>query len=526
MLKRQAFLLVAVAWVMVLAACGGAMPASGPADAQPASANAGTHSQPDAAVAPHAAAPTELSYPIVDTGQTACYDNNSAIACPAAGEPFYGQDAHVAGNAPSYTNNGDGTVTDDVTGIMWQQSPDTDGDGDINADDKFIQADAVGYCEALTLAGYDDWQLPSVKQLYSLIDFRGADPAPESTDTFHLTPFIDTQSFDFAYGDTDAGERVIDAQFASSTLYVATTMNGLRTMFGVNLADGRIKGYGLDGRGGEKMFYTLCTRNVADYGVNDFVDNGDGTVTDRATGLMWTQDDSGVGLAWEVALAWVQQMNAEKYRGYSDWRLPNAKELQGLVDYTRAPAITHSAAIDPVFNVTAITNEAGQTDYPFYWTSTTFLRSDGSAANAVYVAFGRGLGSMDGTSVIDVHGAGCQRSDPKEAGAGTYPSWGHGPQGDVRRVYNYVRLVRGGTDGPGVTGGAAGAQTAPSAGDAGPGRLPPAAALDACTDLAQGAACSFTTPDGEISGTCRDVPAQSLACVPEGGPGSGPSAGP
>jgi len=112
------------------------------------------------------------------------------------------------------------------------------------------------------------------------------------------------------------------------------------------------------------------------------------------------------------------------------------------VDYTRSPDTTGSAAIDPVFNATRITNEAGEPDYPFYWSGTTFLRFDGSADRAVYVAFGRGLGSMDGESVIDVHGAGCQRSDPKDGAPADYPSWGDGPQGDVQRVFNYVRLVR------------------------------------------------------------------------------------
>ena len=44
------------------------------------------------------------------------------------------------------------------------------------------------------------------------------------TNTSGLTPFIDTSYFAFDYGDTSAGERVIDAQYWSSTQYVGTTM--------------------------------------------------------------------------------------------------------------------------------------------------------------------------------------------------------------------------------------------------------------------------------------------------------------
>ena len=58
-------------------------------------------------------------------------------------------------------------------------------------------------------------------------------------------PFIDREYFKFSYGDASRGERIIDSQFATRTKYVSTTMAGSETMFGVNFADGRIKGYGL-----------------------------------------------------------------------------------------------------------------------------------------------------------------------------------------------------------------------------------------------------------------------------------------
>lgn len=378
------------------------------------------------------------SFPVVDTGQDTCYNNSGAITCPDSGESFYGQDAQHTSNAPAYTDNGDGTVTDNISGLMWQQNPDSDGDGDIDADDKLTYDEAVAGASTLDLGGYTDWRLPTIKELYSLILFSGIDPSGyEGTDTSGLFPFMDTAFFDFAYGDTSAGERIIDAQYATTTKYVSTTMNGNETMFGVNFADGRIKGYPTV----NKTFFVIYVRENAAYGQNNFADNGDGTITDNATELVWGQYDSGTGLNWEEALAWVQTKNAENYLGHNDWRMPNAKELQSIVDYTRSPDTTSSAAIDPLFNVTPITNEAGQNDYPCYWSSTTHAnRSEVSGGFGVYVAFGRAMGYMNGTW-IDVHGAGAQRSDPKSGDPDVWPT-GHGPQGDAIRIYNYVRLVR------------------------------------------------------------------------------------
>jgi hypothetical protein len=147
---------------------------------------------------------------------------------------------------------------------------------------------------------------------------------------------------------------------------------------------------------------------------------------------------------WSQALAWVSQLD---YAGHSDWRLPNAKELQSIVDYNRSPQTTGGAAISPLFKSSAISDEGGRSNYAFYWTSTTHL--DGRAAGnaAAYVAFGEALGFMrrprmgSQPTLMDVHGAGAQRSDPKIGNPADYPS-GFGPQGDVRRIYNMVRLVR------------------------------------------------------------------------------------
>ena len=379
---------------------------------------------------PEPAPEFNLSYVVVDTAQEKCYDNSQEIACPQLGEAFYGQDAQYQGIQPAYQDNGDGTVTDLNTGLMWQQDP----------GDKMTYEEAVANASSVNLAGYDDWRLPTIKELYSLILFSGTDPAPESVEP--AVPFIDTNYFDFEYGDISAGERIIDAQYWSSTEYVATTMNQDATVFGVNFADGRIKGYPRDtGPQGQPMKqFVRYVRGNSDYGVNNFVDNGDGTITDTATGLMWSENDSGKGMDWEDALAWVQQNNEENYLGHNDWRLPNAKELQSIVDYTRSPQTTNSAAIDPVFKVTSIIDERGEMNYPFYWTSTTHVDAAGGGGGAVYIAFGEAFGYMS-NSWIDVHGAGAQRSDPKSGDPADYP-YGRGPQGDAIRIYNYVRCVR------------------------------------------------------------------------------------
>ncbi|WP_281170213.1 DUF1566 domain-containing protein [Psychromonas aquimarina] len=136
---------------------------------------------------------------------------------------------------------------------------------------------------------------------------------------------------------------------------------------------------------------------------------------------------------------------------YEDWRLPNAKELHTVLDYSRSPDTSSSAAVDPLFNATSFVNEEGVTDWGYYWTSTTHVDNNGEGRSAAYVSFGRALGYMNST-VMDVHGAGAQRSNSKsnvadEPGAQTVSGvngifYSKGPQGDILRLDNKVRCVR------------------------------------------------------------------------------------
>jgi hypothetical protein len=372
-----------------------------------------------------------LSYPVVDTDQTWCFSDDEIIEC---GDEFSGQDAQYEGVQPSYQDNGDGTVTDLNTGLMWIQ----------DAGDKTYYADAIEELETYTFAGYDDWRLPTIKELYSLALFSGVDVGgAESSDVDGLWPFLDDDYFVFLYGDETGSNRVIDAQWLSSSIYAATVNVRQSCFFGFNFSDGRIKCYPVEAspNGG---YFAQYVRGDGSYGVNDYVDNGDGTVSDSATGLTWAQGDNGEPYDWEGALNYCNDLSLG---GSDDWRLPNIKELHSIIDYERSPDTTDSPAIDPLFTLSPITNEAGESDWGFYWSSTTFISYPSNVAAAAYISFGRALGYMgDPGGWIDVHGAGAQRSDPK-ANTETF-EFGRGPQGDAVRSDNYVLCVTGGVADP------------------------------------------------------------------------------
>lgn len=102
-----------------------------------------------------------------------------------------------------------------------------------------------------------------------------------------------------------------------------------------------------------------------------YTDNGDGTITDNVTGLMWekltndaTIHDKDDCYTWANAFAMkITDLNTANFAGHNDWRLPNINELQTLADYGRS-----FPAIDPAFNngVDSFNGSSG------YWSSTTF----------------------------------------------------------------------------------------------------------------------------------------------------------
>lgn len=419
-----------------------------------------------------------LTYPIVGSGQALCFDNTTQIPCPLLGQAFYGQDAQEPRTKARYTFEDNGRVVyDNITGLYWMRGPSINSTA--NDSDKMTYPEALAYVQkvnAMNYGGYNDWRIPTLKQLYSLYQAYGTDPGNDNGSTSYLTPFINTTYFNVTYGSGQSasvgtGERIIDAQYLSSTNFIGNPSTGPRQkIFGVNFADGRIKGYGQNFAGAQNYTFTwfvMLVRGNPAYGTNKFVNSGNGTVTDLATGLMWSRNDSGHGMTWEQALSYVQVANKNHYLGYDNWRLPSIKELQSISNYSNAPEYNAKPAINTnFFNSTQITNENGTRDYGYYWSSTThenaILNGAPKGNQADYIAFGEALGwapaGAGPQEWIDFHGAGAQRSDSKTPAplsytitrnvtknGVTYVGYSFGPEGDAVRGEDFVRLVRNAT---------------------------------------------------------------------------------
>ncbi len=123
---------------------------------------------------------------ISKTGQTASY---------RAGDDGDHQTG-IAWLNPRFSDNGDGTVTDNATGLMWVKAPHAlAGNGGIKLWD-----DAVDFCNGLIFAGHSDWRLPNVRELQSLIDYGKSNPALPSGH-----PFSGVQSSPYWSSTSNAG---------------------------------------------------------------------------------------------------------------------------------------------------------------------------------------------------------------------------------------------------------------------------------------------------------------------------------
>lgn len=280
-----------------------------------------------------------------DTGQTKCYDNTQEITCPNPGEPFYGQDANYAPcNTHSYTKLDSSSnalpdeatewamVRDNVIGLIWEVKTD---DGTIHDKDNTytwyeLQNEFIDILNAQGFGGYADWRLPNPKELTTIADSNIPWPGPAIS-----TAYFPNTVFDYYWSSTT---HCFDYPLRASR---------------VGFSDGGLYGYLKTSSGVVRAVH-------GGQATNNFVDDGNGTVTDTDTGLIWQKETAPGIYSWEQALEYCESLSLA---GYDDWRLPNRNELQSIVDYSQC-----TPCIDTAFFLNTVSSP--------YWTSTSYANLD------------------------------------------------------------------------------------------------------------------------------------------------------
>jgi len=291
---------------------------------------------------------TTDAFKLPDTGQTKCYQSVSPYAeIPCAGT---GQDGAYNINPMSYTDNGNGTVRDNNTGLMWQkcsvgQNNDLSCSGTAaiynwyqatgTADSTYNPSGGTNVCGALNTSnfgGHSDWRLPTEQELQTIVDYSIPNPGP----TINAAYFPNTGA-DYYWSST---------ALAVQGNGVCAPQDGFCGAWPVRFYDGAVLGFWADEYFKSSSYYVRCVRGGQP--AQSFTDNSNGTVTDNKTGLVWQKcsagqnDDatcsgSAVGYTGNDVLSYCNNLSLA---GQTDWRLPNIKELASLTDTSRyMPAI-------------------------------------------------------------------------------------------------------------------------------------------------------------------------------------------
>ena len=318
------------------------------------------------------------------TGQQTCYDmNGNVIDCTGTGQDGDIQ-AGVAWPEPRFTDNGDGTITDNLTGLMWLKNANCFGgmnwQSALDTIANFNHNPGNYNCEGY-LANYTDWRLPNINELKSL----------ENDGMAILSMWLE-----FTCGFLNVLEA--PGTYWSSTTYAYRT-SGAWTWFEDEIAEDKTSDNGVWPVRGTTTPPSLIwkTGQTTSYATGDdgdiqagvawpeprFTDNGDGTITDNLTGLIWLKDGNCFGtMNWQSALDTVANFNYNPgnyncngyLANYTDWRLPNRKELHSLTDFSKYDLSLPQN--NPFTNL----------QYP-YWSSTT---------EAFYKYYAWAIGMYDG----------------------------------------------------------------------------------------------------------------------------------
>ena len=215
-------------------------------------------------------------------------------------------------NASNYSDLGDGTVRDNVTGLLWQKAVDM-------TTQKLAWDAAKSYCAALTLAGHT-WRLPTRIELLSIVDFTRVGSAIDST-AFPGTP-------GGAYNWTSSPSVVSQISTKPQDSWIVNFYEGLSSNAGDRTAAEFARCVSTTKSGPMPDQYTTLTG---------------GEVQDNETGLVWVQATSAMTYAPADALTYCQNLGLNGHT----FRLPSIKELATLVDEN--PPIT---AVSPAINKT------------------------------------------------------------------------------------------------------------------------------------------------------------------------------
>lgn len=289
------------------------------------------------------------------TGQEHCYDiEGETISCEGTGQDGEYQ-AGVPSPEPRFTDNKNGTVTDNLTGLIWLKNANIF--GEVMRDEAIEKARSIesGSCDLSDGSKAGDWRLPNVNELESLLQFDN----PSGPAVASPNPFTNLQVANY-WSSTSV------AAFPELGWYVAMAVgppvfdlkiNRMR-MWPVRGKNSRVARTGqqkcwvLEGRRAKEV---PCAGTGQDADIRAgvpwpdprFADNNDGTVTDHLTGLIWLKDGNAFGTQpWQKALDLCNSLCSGQYgltdgSKPGDWRLPNVNELRSLEDYgEHTPAIT------------------------------------------------------------------------------------------------------------------------------------------------------------------------------------------
>ena len=275
------------------------------------------------------------------TGQTTCYDTaGNLIACSGTGQDGDLQKG-VSWPVPRFTNNGDGTTTDNLTGLMWVESgnlmvtrdPTFDNDDTVN-DGNVTWQHALDYVEnklnTESYAGYQDWRLPNMFELESLLNKDESD----------VGAWLNTQGFisveaNYYWSSTTnvsntTGARVVS--LLAGNLFVFSKESSYRPVFAVRSE--QTKGTVSLPKTGQQISYSTGDDGDLEKGITwsnpRFIEESNGILIDKLTGLLWQQTPSSTTMTWTAAMTYANDL---VIGNYSDWRIPNSKEIESLFNY-------------------------------------------------------------------------------------------------------------------------------------------------------------------------------------------------